>query len=320
MYYATILNRAELSYAQDYSWGTELPKSLEYVSAFTTYNAYDDENFMSLTHVYGTPQMNFYYAAMTMHNLSTGETETEPIVSSMYLSQYFVTTEGENIKDYLSDLFRTLFADGSMSEEEITAELEETYRYMIYEVDEPYTIDQIGTISQSSPFNAKLNTVDVYHAYSATLLNVPDRYVVPSPIEIDFHNPEKQSGHFYLRLKRGNIEVETVDSNDASKHLEATYTIYDSDGNEVATLTTTDGMIAGYENLTYGTYTIVQTFVEGGYMLNTDRKTASITEDGEVIKVVFDNHTTSDMYSVRIPKTVVLDGANGNGFCAISVM
>ena len=321
MYYATILNKAELSYAQDYSWGTELPKSLEYVSAFTTYNAYDDENYMSLTHVYGTPQMNYYYAAMTMHDLSTDEAETEPIVSSMYLSQYFVTTEGENIKDYLSDLFRTLFADGSMSEEEIIAELEETYRYMIYEVDEPYTIDQIGTISQSSPFNAKLNTVDVYHAYSATLLNVPDRYVVPSPIEIDFHNPEKQSGHFYLRLKRGNIEVETVDANDSSKHLEASYTIYNSNGNEVATITATGEMdTVGYGNLTYGTYTVVQTTVENGYLRNTDIKTASITEDGELIQLTFSNHTTSGMYSVRIPKTIVLDGNTGTGSCVISVM
>ena len=321
MYYATILNKAELSYAQDYSWGTELPKSLEYVSAFTTYNAYDDENYMSLTHVYGTPQMNYYYAAMTMHDLSTDEAETEPIVSSMYLSQYFVTTEGENIKDYLSDLFRTLFADGSMSEEEIIAELEETYRYMIYEVDEPYTIDQIGTISQSSPFNAKLNTVDVYHAYSATLLNVPDRYVVPSPIEIDFHNPEKQSGHFYLRLKRGNIEVETVDANDSSTHLEASYTIYNSNGNEVATITATGEMdTVGYGNLTYGTYTVVQTTVENGYLRNTDIKTASITEDGELIQLTFSNHTTSGMYSVRIPKTIVLDGNTGTGSCVISVM
>lgn len=252
-------------------------------------------------------------------NILNMEDTREQLMIAYSICSFVMITNPENVeaaKGPFIELLRAMEPD--ISQSEINENLE--FFEIIVQSNTSFEgqINKYGKVSQSAPFVTSLNFYDSY-TYAAYLTDVPERYIPPNIVEI---KPAENvfSGTIYLRLKRGNIEIETVDSDDSTKHLEASYTVYDSGGDEVATLTTTDGIITGYKNLTYGTYTIVQTSVESGYMVNTDRKTASITENGDVIRVVFDNRTTSNMYSVRIPKAVVLDGASGQADCAISVM
>lgn len=248
------------------------------------------------------------------------EETREGLMLAYSLASFIMVTNPENAeaaKVPFVELLRSM--DPNISDEEIEENLE--FFSMLVQANTSFDgqINKYGKVSQTNPFKTSLNFYDSY-TYTAYLTDIPDRYVTPNTVEIKPAD-EKYAGTIYLRLKRGNIEIETVDANNSSKHLEASYTIYDSNGNEVATITATGEMDAvGYGNLTYGTYTVVQTTVENGYLRNTDVKTASITEDGEIIRLTFSNHTTSGMYSVRIPKTIVLDGNTGIGSCVVSVM
>lgn len=248
------------------------------------------------------------------------EETREGLMIAYSLASFIMVTNPENAEAAKGPFLELLHAiDPEMSEEEIEDNLE--FFNIIVQANTSFDgqINKYGKVSQTNPFKTSLNFYDSY-TYTAYLTDIPDRYVTPNTVEIKPAD-EKYTGTIYLRLKRGNIEIETVDANNSSKHLEASYTIYDSNGNEVATITATGEIDAvGYGNLTYGTYTVVQTTVENGYLRNTDVKTASITEDGEIIRLTFSNHTTSGMYSVRIPKTIVLDGNTGIGSCVVSVM
>ena len=252
------------------------------------------------------------------NSLNLEETR-EGLILAYSIASFVMITNPENAeaaKEPFLELLHSISPD--MSQEDIEENLE--FFNMLVQSHPEYNgqINRYGKVSQANPFITGINFYDTY-TYTAYLTDIPERYVTPETVEIKPAD-NMMSGTIHLRLKRGNIEIETVDSNDTSRQLEADYIIYDSEGNEVAKLSTTDGLIAGYGNLTYGTYTIVQTSVENGYMRNTDVKTASIEEDGDVIRVRFENHTINNMYSVRIPKTVVLDGSTGVGSCVVSVM
>ena len=252
------------------------------------------------------------------NSLNLEETR-EGLILAYSIASFVMITNPENVetaREPFLELLHSISPD--MSQEDIEENLE--FFNMLVQSHPEYNgqINRYGKVSQANPFITGINFYDTY-TYTAYLTDIPERYVTPEAVEIKPAD-NMMSGTIHLRLKRGNIEIETVDSNDTSRQLEADYIIYDSEGNEVARLSTTDGLIAGYGNLTYGTYTIVQTSVENGYMRNTDIKTASIEEDGDVIRVRFENHTINNMYSVRIPKTVVLDGSTGVGSCIVSVM
>ena len=133
-------------------------------------------------------------------------------------------------------------------------------------------------------------------------------------VELNPSDENMRNGTIYLRLKRGNVVIETVDANNPSKHLEARYVIFDNDGNEIA------DNITEVSDLAYGTYTVMQLSVEDGYMPNTEIQTFSILQNGETVHLVFNNHTMNNLYSVRIPKAIVLDGKTGIGSCVVSVM
>ncbi len=253
------------------------------------------------------------------NSLNLEETR-EGLMMAYSIASFILITNPENAeaaKGPFIELLHTI--DPNITQSELDENME--FFNMLVQANTSFNgqINKYGKVSQTNPFKTSLNFYDSY-TYTAYLTDIPDRYVTPNTVEIKPAD-EKYTGTIYLRLKRGNIEIETVDANNSSKHLEASYTIYDSNGNEVATITATGEMDAvGYGNLTYGTYTVVQTTVENGYLRNTDVKTASITEDGEIIRLTFSNHTTSGMYSVRIPKTIVLDGRSGNASCVVSVM
>ncbi len=277
---------------------------------------------MNLTPNFTPDEMEEIQAKLQMleeqNSLNLQDTR-EGLMVAYSIFSFILLTNPENAEAAKAPFLELLLAlNPDMSPSEIEENMDFFNMLVQNYTDYDGQINKYGKVSRTNPFQTSLNFFDSY-TYIAYLTDIPERYVTPDAVEI---KPADNllSGTIHLRLKRGNIEIETVDSNDTSKQLEADYIIYDSEGNEVARLSTSNGLTAGYGNLTYGTYTIVQTSVENRYMRNTDVKTAFIEEDGDVIRVRFENHTINNMYSVRIPKTVVLDGSTGIGSCVVSVM
>gem|GEM_PF-2396006 len=181
-------------------------------------------------------------------------------------------------------------------------------------------INRYGLVNRASPFVSAFKDFDSY-SYIAYLTDVPDRYIQPNTVEIVPSDVSSRSGTIYLMLKRGGVDIVTYDENDNSVFLEATYSILDADNNVVGTIITRkDGTAVQLGNLTYGSYSVIQTSVEDGYSPNISVERFEITEDGDLIHLSFSNTKVQTLYSVKIPKTVILSGQNGLGVCTISVI
>lgn len=85
------------------------------------------------------------------------------------------------------------------------------------------------------------------------------------------------------------IEVEVVKRSSETKKLlnGAVYKVYDSEKNQVATLTTEDGKASC--KLPYGIYTIKETTAPDGYNIDTEQKTFTLSEKSDSIKITYDN-------------------------------
>lgn len=178
-------------------------------------------------------------------------------------------------------------------------------------------INRNGLVSADSPYSLTFLKNDEY-IYSVSLNNIPERY---KPVDIQTIIPSCEGGRnvtFNLELKKGNILVVSKSLKDTSLFLNATYQIIDSNGNIIADISSlSDGTKAVFNDLSYGEYTIVQTEVENGYAIASSQ-TFSITEDGQLIELEFLNDKSS-IYSVRVPKKIILNGNDGTANVTVSV-
>lgn len=80
----------------------------------------------------------------------------------------------------------------------------------------------------------------------------------------------------------GQFTISNVDPSDETKELgEASYTIYDEDGNEVVSADDDDNGIAAFENLTPGHYVIKQTAVDSDHIIDDSAHDIYIGKDGK---------------------------------------
>ena len=233
---------------------------------------------------------------------------------SWSLLTFILITNQENV-DAAEEPFRELYAllNPNASQSTLNEAWEAFYIFVQASTDFVGHINRYGVASGSNPMETVFVADDNY-TYIAYLTDIPERYIKPDVVELNPSDENMRNGTITLRLKRGNVVIETVDAYDTSKHLEAQYVICDSNGNEIAT------DITNLSDLTYGTYTVMQISVEDGYMPNTEIQSFSILQNGDTVRLVFKNHTTNNLYSVRIPKIVVLDGKTGYAACAVSAM
>ena len=183
-------------------------------------------------------------------------------------------------------------------------------------------INRCGSASEGSPMETAFTPYDNY-TYSVSLADVPERYIKPEQIEIEPNNEAKRNGSFYLKLKRGMVDIVTLDVDDATISLVAEYEIYSVTSDEIISNITTDSesLLAVLNDLTYGEYVVTQKAVSNeGYLINIESQSFSILEDGDQIHLTFYNKYNPTIYSVKIPKTIVLNGATGTAECKISVM
>lgn len=233
---------------------------------------------------------------------------------SWSLLTFFLITNQENV-NAAEEPFRELYSivDPNASQSSLNEAWEAFHMLVQASNDFVGNINRYGVASEVNPMKTVFVPDDNY-TYIAFLTDIPERYIKPDVVELNPSDENMRNGTINLMLKRGNVVIETIDANNPSKHLKARYVIFDNDGNEIA-----DNITEVFD-LIYGTYTVMQLSVEDGYMPNTEIQTFSILQNGETVHLVFNNHTMNNLYSVRIPKTVVLDGSTGISSCTISVM
>lgn len=175
-----------------------------------------------------------------------------------------------------------------------------------------------GYININSPFQKQMNSADNTDYVFKLTGELPERYVMPSVTEYIL-NPSvaMEEITIHLRLKRGTLNITTTNIAGKTTIQGVVYEVKNTDTGEVYATESSDtaGQVV-FDDLVYGNYTVVQKSCPSGWKANTDIKTFSVTEDGQIINLTFTNERAT-LYSVRIPKTVVLDGQTGH--CAYSV-
>lgn len=245
----------------------------------------------------------------------------ELLAVSYSILTFILSTNQENVEAAKAQFEQmlALFSPGA-SQSSINESWKSFYGYVRATTDYEGYINRYGTASESNPMATTFIPDDSY-VYIAYLTNVPNRYVKPNIVELEPADQNKREGTIYLRLKRGGVDIVTYDENDNSVFIEATYSILDADDNIVGTIITRkDGTAVQLGNLTYGSYSVIQTSVEDGYSPNISVERFEITEDGDLIHLSFSNTKVQTLYSVKIPKTVILSGRDGLGICTISVI
>ncbi len=175
-----------------------------------------------------------------------------------------------------------------------------------------------GYININSPFQKQMHTTDNTDYVFELIGSLPERYITPTVTEYVL-NPSvaMEDITIHLRLKRGTLNITTMNVVGDAPIQGVVYEIENTETGEVYTTEASDaaGQVV-FDDLIYGNYTVVQKSCPSGWKLNTEIKTFSVTEDGQVISLTFTNERAT-LYSVRIPKTIVLDGNTGH--CAYSV-
>ena len=182
-----------------------------------------------------------------------------------------------------------------------------------------YSDTTFGVININQPFAC---TYSIYHNnnYTFTLLDIPERYVTPAATQYTI-NPSisTESLTIHLRLKRGTLNLKTVNADGTVFVANALYEITNTDTGEVYVTDATDtaGTVS-FDNLAYGNYTVRQKSVPTGWGISVAAQAFSITEDGQVVNLTFYNNL-NQIYSCRIPKTIILDGETGSAAYSVGV-
>lgn len=177
---------------------------------------------------------------------------------------------------------------------------------------EEYSDTIYGQFNIYEPFTQTYSKTDDTD-YIFSLLDIPDRYVSPSFSELKI-NPSVSTENItiYLRLKRGTANIYTYSEAGQSPISNVIYEITNLEtGEKVTTEASNELGEICFDELAYGSYSVSQKSVPGGWKINETPQTFSITEDGQIVELSFVNES-SQVYSCRIPKTLILDGSTGN--------
>ena len=122
-------------------------------------------------------------------------------------------------------------------------------------------------------------------------IKVPEEYVLSKDEkEIMLEWGKTAQVFFENRKKKGQIEIYKVDKENNKIKLEGVeFNVLDNKNNIVDTLKTNDEGYAITKKLTIGEYTIVETKTKNEYILNEEKQTIEIVEDGEVVKLIITN-------------------------------
>lgn len=182
-----------------------------------------------------------------------------------------------------------------------------------------YSDTTFGVININQPFACTYSIYD-NNNYTFTLLDIPERYVTPAATQYTI-NPSisTESLTIHLRLKRGTLNLKTVNADGTVFVANALYEITNTDTGEVYVTDATDtaGTVS-FDNLAYGNYTVRQKSVPTGWGISVAAQAFSITEDGQVVNLTFYNNL-NQIYSCRIPKTIILDGETGSAVYSVGV-
>ena len=108
---------------------------------------------------------------------------------------------------------------------------------------------------------------------------------------------------FENRKKKGQIEIYKVDKENNKIKLEGVeFNVLDNKNNIVDTLKTNDEGYAITKKLPIGEYTIVETKTKDEYILNEEKQTIEIIEDGEVVKLIITNLLKEQQEEPEQPK------------------
>lgn len=177
-----------------------------------------------------------------------------------------------------------------------------------------------GYFNINNPFQQQMHSTDNTDYLFELTGSLPKRYVTPAVTEYVL-NPSvaMEDITIHLRLKRGTVNITTTNTVGDMPIQGVIYEVKNADTGDVYSTEASDaaGQVV-FDNLVYGNYTVVQKSSPSGWKLNTEIKTFSITEDGQIINLTFTNERAT-LYSVRIPKTIVLDGRTGRGTYSVGV-
>ena len=102
---------------------------------------------------------------------------------------------------------------------------------------------------------------------------------------IEFQN-EKKKGYIKI-LKVSNGDNLVLNIPDGTPLAGAKFTIVDADGNTIGIYETDENGTVQIDNIPYGEYTIYESEVPEGYLMDAEPQTIFIAEDGEIIETIF---------------------------------
>ena len=130
----------------------------------------------------------------------------------------------------------------------------------------------------------------VYGLYSVQETTAPTGYNVNNkvvPVNVTVDGMTYDLGSVSDTQITGGIKISKTDTSTSAPVPGATITVYNKDGSKVGSgvggVTAADGTVE-FDNLTYGDYYFVETNAPEGYLLNTDKHSFSIKDNGVILK------------------------------------
>ncbi len=221
-------------------------------------------------------------------------------------------TDSKNVSHTVTGVF----TDNSIS---VDANGKISYKY-------PGTNDFVGTVELTSVPNTSTSSLgDNVYKYTNTVTYTPIKYEdrskegVAEPTHTDKANePVVAIGEYKVNVVDAAIKASKVGGATESLLNGAEYKLYDSQNNELATVTSVtlngaDGQML-FEGLGVGTYTIKESAAPAGYALSDEVFTVTITADESVAsqyKLTITSSTNKSDVIDEITFSVLKDGAEG---------